>query len=233
MSESNTKCLRAVLWDMDGVLVDSIDLHYQSWSNALADFGIPLTRQNFLKSFGLASADVSAMLIGPEFGPEMRTEIRRQKDVYFDSLVPQLARPMPGAQELVRRFSGHLQQAVASSSTLYQVTRMLAVIGLEGAFQEIVTSSEAPGKPDPAIFQIATRRLGVEPGNCLVIEDSPSGIEAARRAGITVIAICSTNPAESLSGANLVLTDLNQLATAHLRALYTTVPEMVSLPVPQ
>ena len=101
---------------------------------------------------------------------------------------------------------------------------MLAIIGLEGVFQTIVTSSEAPGKPDPTIFLIAASRLGVEPQNCLVIEDSPSGIEAARRAGIPVIAVCTTNPAESLAGANLVIDDLLQLAEVDLHALYSASP---------
>jgi beta-phosphoglucomutase len=214
---------------MDGMLVDSTDLHYLSWSKALADFGISLTRQKFLQFFGRAPADVTAGVIGPRVSPAVQAEIRRRKDMLFDDLAPRPARQMPGALDWVRRFSTHFLQAVTSSATLHQVTLMLKSVGLSGYFQTVVTSSDAPRKPDPTVFLITARRLRVEPTSCLVIEDSPSGVEAARRAGMPVLAVCTTNSAEALSGADLILPDLTILTAIHLQTLFPTLPDAYSM----
>jgi beta-phosphoglucomutase len=220
LEEISNGCLRAVLWDMDGVLVDSTELHYISWNKALADFGIPLTRKKFLKFFGRAPAEVTAGVTGWGVSPTVQAEIRQRKDIFFNDLAPRLVRRMPGALKWVRYFSKHFLQAVASSATLHQVTLMLDSVGLSGYFQTMVTSSDVPGKPNPTVFLTAARQLHVEPIGCLVVEDSPSGVEASRRAGMPVIAVCTTNPAEALYGADLILPNLTKLTTAHLQRLF-------------
>lgn len=220
MEEISNDYLRAVLWDMDGVLVDSTELHYMSWSKVLADFGIPLTRKKFLFFFGRAPAEVTSGVIGWGVSPTMQAEIRQRKDILFEDLAPRLAHLMPGALEWVKIFSAHFLQAVASSATLHQVTLMLDSVGLSGYFQTMVTSSEVPGKPNPTVFLTAARQLHVEPSKCLVIEDSPSGVEASRRAGMPVIAVCTTNSAKALSGADLILPNLTKLTATHLKTLF-------------
>jgi beta-phosphoglucomutase len=220
LEEISNVCLRAILWDMDGVLVDSTELHYISWNKALADFGIPLTRKKFLQYFGRAPVEVTAGVIGWGVSPTVQAEIRQRKDMFFEDLAPRLVRRMPGALDWVRKFSAHYMQAVASSATLHQVTLMLDSVGLSGYFQTLVTSSDVPGKPDPTVFLTAAKQLDIEPANCLVIEDSPSGVEASRRAGMSVIAVCTTNSAEALSGADLILPDLTKLTVAHLYTLF-------------
>jgi HAD superfamily hydrolase (TIGR01509 family) len=222
-------CLGAVLWDMDGVLVDSIDLHYLSWAKALASFDISLSRQKYLQYFGRSSADVAAGVINPEVSASLKSEIRHRKDIFFEDLVPHLARQMPGAYDWVRRFSTCLPQAVATSSTYHQTILILNHLGLGRYFQTVVTSSDLPGKPDPTVFLTAARQLGIEPANCLVIEDSPSGVEASKRAGMLVIAVCTTNPAQALTAADLVIPNLLQLKVAHLQQLFPLIPEMNSL----
>ncbi len=225
MEEISDVCLRAVLWDMDGVLVDSTELHYMSWNKALADFGIPLTRKKFLKYFGRAPAEVTAGVIGSGVSPTIQTEIRQHKDMLFEELAPRLVHQMPGALDWVRNFSAHFLQAVASSATLDQVTQMLDSVGLSGYFQTIVTSTDVPGKPDPTVFLTAAMQLRVKPTSCLVIEDSPIGVEASRRAGMAVIAVCTTNTAEALSGADLILPNLTKLTAAHLQTLFPDYPD--------
>jgi HAD superfamily hydrolase (TIGR01509 family) len=225
LEEISNVCLRAVLWDMDGVLVDSTELHYMSWNKALADFGIPLTRKKFLKFFGRAPAEVTEGVIGSGVSPTVQAEIRQRKDMFFNDLAPRLVRRIPGALDWVRKFSAHYLQAVASSATLHQVTLMLDSVGLSGYFQTMVTSSDVPGKPDPTVFLTAAMKLHIEPTTCLVIEDSPSGVEASRRAGMRVIAVCTTNPAEALSGADLILPNLTKLTATHLQTLFPDYPD--------
>jgi beta-phosphoglucomutase len=226
---SRSVYLSAILWDMDGVLVDSIDLHYQSWRKALEGFGIPLSRQKYLQFFGRSSIDVAEGVIGPEISPIIRSEIRQRKDNIFEELVPHMALEMPGAIEWVRRFSAYLPQAVATSSTYQQAILILDHLGISRLFQTIVTSSDVPGKPDPSVFLTAARGLDIEPANCLVIEDSPSGVEAAKRAGMLVVAVCTTNPAETLIGADLIIPDLMHLTVAKIQKLYLLFPEICSL----
>ncbi len=229
MEEISNDCLRAVLWDMDGVLVDSTELHYISWSKALADFSIPLTRKKFLQFFGRAPAEVTAGVIGWGVSPTVQAEIRQRKDMFFDDLAPRMVRRMPGVHKWVRNFSAHYLQAVASSASIHQVTLMLESVRLSGYFQTMVTSSDVPGKPDPTVFLTAAKQLHVEPTSCLVIEDSPSGVEAAKRAGMPVIAVCTTNPAEALIGADLVIPNLTKLTAAHLQTLFPDVRDIQSL----
>lgn len=97
---------------------------------------------------------------------------------------------------------------------------MLNIIGLANYFPTLITSSDVPGKPAPDVFLKAAQWLNVEPINCLVIEDSPSGVEATRRAGMKIIAVCTTNSADSLSGADLILQDLTHLTSTHLKTLF-------------
>jgi beta-phosphoglucomutase-like phosphatase (HAD superfamily) len=106
---------------------------------------------------------------------------------------------------------------------------MLESVELSGYFQTMVTSSDVPGKPDPTVFLTAAKQLQVEPTSCLVIEDSPSGVEASRRAGMLVIAVCTTNSAEALSGADLILPNLTKLTAAHLQTLFPDVRDIQSL----
>jgi HAD superfamily hydrolase (TIGR01509 family) len=203
--------LRAILWDLDGVLVDSLEAHYLSWRQAMSTYNLALSREKFLQYFGCAPAQVTAGVIGEAASEEVKAEIRRVKDALFDEIAPGTLRVMPGAVEALQRYDGVYLQAVATSATRQQAKLLLESAGISGYFQALATSSEAPGKPDPGVFLLAASRLGVEVGECLVIEDSPRGIEAAQRAGMAVIAVCTTNPLEALSSADLVLPDLTYL----------------------
>jgi alpha,alpha-trehalose phosphorylase len=149
--------------------------------------------------------------------------------MFFDDLAPRMVGLMPGVLKWVRNFSAHYLQAVASSASIHQVTLMLESVELSGYFQTMVTSSDVPGKPDPTVFLTAAKQLQVEPTSCLVIEDSPSGVEASRRAGMLVIAVCTTNSAEALSGADLILPNLTKLTAAHLQTLFPDVRDIQSL----
>ena len=220
MDGGDSSDLQAILWDLDGVLVDSTDIHFQSWLMALEGYGISLSRDTFIHYFGQSPDDVTAGILGPNLDPDIRAEIRCRKNTFFDRLVPQVARPMPGAIEWVKNLSGNIPQAVATSASYQQATQMLDIIGLANYFQTVITSSDVRGKPAPDVFLKAAQDLNVKPVHCLVIEDSPSGVEAARNGGMKIIAVCTTNSAESLSNADLILQDLTKLTTNHIKTLF-------------
>ncbi len=204
---------------MDGVLADTTEFHYQSWRTALSEHGLALERERFLQYFGRTPAETQAGLLRDLPG-ELILEIRRRKEELFNQTTPGNVRSTPGVLAWLERFSIRCPQAVASSAPVDIIETLLEDLGIRGYFQAIISGSLLQvSKPDPAIFLIAAKELGVEPRRCLVIEDSPSGIEAARTAGIPVIAICTSNPAKNLLDANLVLANLTELREEHLSRL--------------
>ncbi len=182
---------RAVLWDLDGTLVDSEQHHWLAWRDSMAAEGVPLTHEQFLKTFGLRND-----AIVPQWIPGATTErIERIADAK-ERLYRQLVRegglaPLPGAAEWTQRLAadGWLQ-AIASSAPRENIDAVLAVIGLASVFQAMVSAEDVTlGKPDPQVFLTAASRLGSAPARSIVVEDAAAGIEAARRAGMPSIGV--------------------------------------------
>jgi beta-phosphoglucomutase family hydrolase len=183
---------RAVLWDLDGTLVDSEEYHWQAWRDAMAAEGVAITRQQFLRTFGLRNDVVVPMLLGAGGPPERIERIGREKEDDYRRLVRTSGLdPLPGAAEWVRRLhqEGWLQ-AIGSSAPRLNIQVVMEAIGL-GSYFEAISSAEdvTAGKPDPQVFLVAAARLGVDPSRCIVVEDAAGGVEAARRAGMRSIGI--------------------------------------------
>jgi beta-phosphoglucomutase-like phosphatase (HAD superfamily) len=213
-----TRCPAAILWDMDGVLADTTQIHYQSWRQALEAFGASLDLDQFLGTFGCKPADTDARLIPPGHR-QNAADIRRLKDELFDRFAAVELHCTPGLPYWLDYFDDRCPQAVATSAVRENAEMLLGILGIRGYFQLLSCSDNLPGKPDPAVYLNAARLLGVKPENCLVFEDSPEGIEAARRANIPVIAVCTSNPATALTHADLVLPDLSCLTEPMLNQL--------------
>ena len=197
---------------MDGVLSDTTDLHYQTWHAAFADFGIDLQREQFLPFFGRSPTITLDGLLGPEIDAGLRQKIRNRKISLFNEAASSMLLPTPGVLNWLEFFSYHCVQAVASSAPLENITLILDKLNIRKYFQSIVSGTEMCSKPDPFVFLRAAKELSASPKTCLIIEDSPSGIEAAKRARIPVIAICTSNHAAQLNQADIVLPDLSELS---------------------
>jgi len=179
----------AVIFDMDGVLVDGEPLHFRAVNRLLAAEGKSITLEQY-KPFMGTKAGWRQMVeaLGLSLTPE---EYRDRYNALILEEYRQHAEPMPGAVELVRQLKAIDEPiALASSSAAEWVEACLERIGLAEAFDVVVTGSDVHrGKPDPEIYLLAAERLRVPPAACLALEDAPAGIEAARRAGMTVWAI--------------------------------------------
>ena len=181
---------RAVLWDMDGTLIDSEEFHWRAWLNTMASEGIGITREQFLSTFGLRNDSIIPRWLGPESNPERVVRIGGAKESMYRELVRANGiLPLPGVERWVRRLHEQgWKQAIASSAPRLNVEVVLDSTGLAGCFQAIVSAEDVlQGKPDPEVFLTAAVRLGVPPDRCVVIEDAAAGIEAARRAGMRSI----------------------------------------------
>ena len=209
---------RAVLWDLDGTLVDSAEFHWFSWRDTLAAEGIEITYQQFLDSFGQKNDRILPGWLGPAATAERIREVGDAKEAEYRRLATVHGlTPLPGAADWVRRLhSRGWRQAIASSAPRQNVEVMLRALGVADLFEAIVSAEDvSAGKPDPQVFLTAAVRVSVPPSRCIVVEDAAVGIEAARRAGMKCIGV---NAGTSLAAdiAVAALTDLSDDAFERL-----------------
>jgi len=205
----------AVLWDLDGVLVDSAPYHQRAWEETFAEEGVRLDEACFRHTFGWRNDAIVAYVMGPEVSPERSAAIGEVKESRYRALVAREGiSPLPGTMEWLNRLHGRgVPQAIVSSAPLSNVSAVLAALGFTHLFQAIVSAEDVRrGKPDPEVFLLAARRLGMSPQRCIVVEDAPAGVEGARRAGMRCLALGTTHPHQDLSAADLVVDSLSNLA---------------------
>ncbi|HTL43085.1 MAG TPA: HAD family phosphatase [Vicinamibacterales bacterium] len=183
---------RAVLWDLDGTLVDSEDYHWQSWQHAMALDGTAITHDQFTQTFGQRNETILRGWLGDDATLERMDRVADAKEVEYRRLAQERGlTPLPGAAEwLVRLQATGWKQAIASSAPRLNVDVMLRALKLEHYFDAVVSSEDVTrGKPDPEVFLTAAARLGVPASRCIVVEDAAAGVEAARRAGMRSIGV--------------------------------------------
>jgi len=181
-----------VLWDLDGTLIDSEEYHWQSWQEVMAAEGVPLTRDRFLASFGQRNDRILADWLGAEASPERIARVADAKEAAYRRLMRAGGLEwLPGVPEWLARLDRDgWKQAVASSAPRENIDAVLEVLDASGRFDAIVSAEDVRhGKPAPDVFLTAAERVGVPAGRCVVVEDAPAGIEAARRAGMRSIGI--------------------------------------------
>ena len=202
---------RAVLWDMDGTLVDSEQLHWLSWRETMAEEGIVITHDQFLSSFGQRNDSIIPAWLGAAATPERIRKIEDAKESRFRRLVRDGGiSPLPGVADWVQRLNEHSWlQAIASSAPRANVETVLEAVGTAKYFQAIIAAEDVRrGKPDPEVFLVAASRLGVPPDRCIVVEDASAGLEGARRAGMRSIGVNRSSPHLA---ADKVVTSLDRL----------------------
>lgn len=192
MSAARAVLPRAVLWDMDGTLIDSEEFHWISWRDTMANQGIAITREQFLASFGLRNDSVLPRWLGASATPERIEKIANAKEEIYRHLVrSEGISPLPGvASWLHRLHSQGWLQAIASSAPRANVEAVLEALAVAQFFQGIVAAEDVHrGKPDPEVYLTAAARLGASPDRCIVVEDAVAGIEGARNAGMRSIGV--------------------------------------------
>ena len=202
---------RAVLWDLDGTLVDSAELHWQSWRDTLAAEGHPITHGQFLETFGQKNDRILPGWLGADTPLDRIRRVGEAKEAEYRRLVEVRGlTPLPGAAAWIRRLHAEgWKQAIASSAPRANIAMMLRVLGLDGELDAIVAAEDVTlGKPDPQVFLEAAAALAVPPGRCVVVEDAAVGVEGGRRAGMKVIGV---NRRMTLA-ADLAVASLDDLA---------------------
>jgi beta-phosphoglucomutase family hydrolase len=202
----------SVLWDMDGVLVDTNEFHFRAWHEVLAEYGINLTREVHQQLFGMNNTGILSRVMGDRLTPELFSEIDDRKEKRFRAAIRGHAQPLPGVRTWLQRLKdAGARQAIASSAPLANIDALIDELGLRTYFDAIVPGADLPGKPEPVLFLKAAELLDVPPENCIVVEDAVAGVAAAKRAGMKCIAVLTTNEAEALSAADLIVERLDVL----------------------
>ena len=201
---------RAVLWDLDGTLVDSAELHWFSWRDTLAAAGIDITYEQFLESFGQKNDRILARWLGADAPAEQIRRIGDAKEAEYRRLAELHGlTPQPGAAGWIHRLhETGWKQAIASSAPRQNVVVMLRALRLDREPDAIVAAEDVTaGKPDPQVFLEAAAKLAVPAARCVVVEDAAAGVEAARRAGMKCIGVTGGAPLD----ADLAVTSLIDL----------------------
>ena len=201
------KPFRSIIFDMDGVIVDSEPLHERAFREVLDEIG-------FGRNHGIDFADYygkSDLVVWRDFVARHRPaqpleELLTRKEERFAALLRREDPIFVGLPELLEKLSGRLPLGLASGSRHPTINAVLALRGLRRFFRAIVSSEDVQhGKPAPDIFLRTARMLGVAPQECCVIEDSAAGVDAALAAEMTVIAITNSLPPEKLARATQVV----------------------------
>ena len=211
---------RAILWDLDGTIVDTNACHAYTWESVLNRYGFEFNRRVYAENFGRNNTSLLPALLG--FFPDdnlMRNIVEEKESLFrqiaanWITLVPGVMTWLKDAREL------NYRQAIASSAPHENINTMLAIMNLDGCFDATISGTDLPAKPRPDVFLRAADVLGVFPQDCLVIEDAIAGVQGALEAGMSCVAVATTHPPEELDQADAVIQDFTIPFTEILHVL--------------
>ncbi|MFA5864429.1 MAG: HAD family phosphatase [Phycisphaerae bacterium] len=219
---NNQKQPYGVIFDMDGVLVESYYPHFESWRSVAREFGHDLTEEQFAHEFGRTSREIIRDLWGKHFPEEHIPKFDHRKEELYRDLIRENIPAMPGLDDLLTALADDgAKMAVGSSGPIENIDLVLDGLKIRHYFSAIVSAKDVTvGKPDPQVFLTAAKILDIAPARCVVIEDALAGIQAAQRGGMKVIALTTTHSAEKLAGANLIVKDLRNLNPATIKSFF-------------
>jgi len=212
----------AVLWDVDGTLVDTAELHFQAWVEFAREIDKPFTRDDFAGTFGWRNPEIIPKLFGSTYTDEQIEQMGQRKESLYRTQAEKGVMLLPGVPALLDAIGvmGGMQ-AIGSSAPRSNVELLLHMTQTAAHFRAIVAMEDTRrGKPDPEVFLLGAKALGVAPERCIVFEDAPVGIQAAKAAGMRAVGVTFVrhHPAEKLhaAGADLVVAswerfDFNQI----------------------
>lgn len=210
--------ISAVLFDMNGVLVDDEILHEEAFRQVLDTRGVSLSAQEYADNFmGRTDRDGFSSFFGQT--PSDIELLLAQKSRAYQGLAAGRLTPYPGVVSFVSSIAANqIPMAIVTSSTRSEADAVVEAINTSGRFLAIIAADDVEvGKPDPQGYLMGAAALDATPENCLVVEDAPSGIEAAKRAGMRVLAITNTHEAEDLSAADLIVDAVDGQSWASIR----------------
>jgi len=210
--------IKAVIFDLDGVIVSTDEFHYQGWQRLADEEGIYFDRKINERLRGVSRLESLEIILERavrKYNPKEKTEMADRKNKYYRDLLHTLAPDdvFPGVERMLKELNERgIKIAIGSSSK--NTPFILEKIGMEGTFDAVSDGNQIKrSKPDPEVFLLAASKLNIPPGQCLVVEDADAGVEAAINAGMKCLAVGSArkNPKAHLGANNLTEITVEQL----------------------
>lgn len=214
-----------VIWDVDGTLVDTAELHFQAWLTFANSIGKPFTREDFAGTFGWRNPEIIPRLFGSGYTEEEIADIGERKERLYREEAQKGLSLLPGVENLLKQLNAAgFHQAIGSSAPRANLDLLLEVTHVYQYISVVVGMEDTKkGKPDPEVFLIGARKMGVQPENCVVFEDAPVGIQAAKAGSMKAVGVTFVNhhPAEKLqaAGADLIVRSLEEVRVDTVRHL--------------
>ncbi len=213
--------VRAVIWDMDGIIADTSQYHHQGWQIVFRKRGTDYTKEDFRRNTGKRSDTIIRAVFGEKIPQDEITAIIQEKDETFRQLMGEKVRLFPGVLKLIIALKEDgFKIAIGSSAPMENIQLITRSLKIANHFDAIISGWEVTkGKPHPQTFLLAAEKLGVATDDCIVIEDAISGVTASKRAGIRCIAVTNTTSREELREADLIIDTLEEITVADLNRL--------------
>jgi len=212
----------AVIWDVDGTLVDTAELHFAAWAKLAAEMGRPFSRSDFAATFGRRNPEIIHILFGQKYSDAEIAQIGETKENYYRAAAEKGVKLLPGVRELLDGLHARgVKQAVGSSAPRGNLDLILRITDSRQYFAAIVGMEDTTrGKPDPQVFLVAAQKLGVPPRRCVVLEDAVAGVEAAKAGGMKCVAVTFVghHPPEKLAaaGADRVVKSFTEITAGEI-----------------
>ena len=212
---------RGVIFDLDGVLVDTGWAHRQSWLDLAEKEGFDISDEFFRKTFGMQSSEILAELLGTDLPEEKVRGMAQWKEARYREIVADKLKPANGVKALLDDLkSQQFLMAVGSSTPQANVEFLIERLGLTDYFDAYVAEEDVTkGKPDPQTFLKAAEKLSLTPACCVVVEDAVQGVQAGKAAGMSVVAVTTTRDREDLVKADVIIDSLAELKASDFAEL--------------
>jgi HAD superfamily hydrolase (TIGR01509 family) len=209
------KEIRAAIFDMDGVIVDNMAFHKKAWERFFRKYRPPMDLAEFMTQFGRTNRDLFEVLFSRSITSEEETRWGEEKEALYREAYAPFVKPVDGFPEFLKSLKEHgIKTAVATSAPRINLDFVLERIPIGEYFDALADSSwVSRGKPDPEIYLKVADALRRAPAECVVFEDSFAGIESGKNAGMSVVALATTNPPEALRplDPDLIITDFTEM----------------------
>lgn len=214
------------IWDMDGTLVDTAELHFAAWKTLCDELGRSFTRDDFRRTVGQRNPEIFHILFEGEFPPEEVDRLSGRKEELYRDAARSGVTLLPGVRPLLEGLQREgFRQAIGSSAPKANLDLIVSLTSTASLFPVVISGEDTRrGKPDPEVFLLAAEQLGIAPKRCVVFEDAIAGVQAARAAGMKCVAVTFVghHPETALreAGADLVVGNLDQVSVSRVRELF-------------